>query len=241
MTAATRTALVTGGGRGIGKAIALAFARDGYNVAVLARNAEQVDATVTEARALGVEAVGTVCDVADRASLGKSIDETVARFGGLHVLVNNAGYACFKPFMELMPEEWQQTFDVNVTAVFHACQAAIPHMMRQGFGRIINISSVAGVKPLAKQSAYCASKHALQGLSKVLAMELRDHDIAVHTICPGGVDTELARTAMPERDKQGWMRPEDIAEVAVFLSKLSARATVDEVVIRRFGSVPIGG
>lgn len=241
MANARKTALVTGAGRGIGKAIALAFAREEYNVGVLARTRAQVDSTVDEVRGLGAEALGRVCDVTSREAIGAAVEEAVATFSSVDVLVNNAGYACFKPFMELTPEEWQLTLDVNVTAVFHACQAAIPHMIRQDFGRIINISSVAGVKPLVDQSAYCASKHALNGLSKVLAMELRDYDIAVHTICPGGVDTHLARTAMPERDKSGWMTPEDIAEVAVFLSKLSARATVDEVVIRRFGSVPIGG
>lgn len=236
-----KTALVTGAGRGIGRAIALAFARDGYNVVAVARTGDQVAETIAEARSFGTPAEGAVCDVTQRASIAAAIDGAVARFGSLDVLVNNAGYACFKPFIELTPDEWQQTLDVNLTAVFHACQTAIPHMIRQDFGRIINISSVAGVKPLAEQSAYCASKHGLNGLSKVLAMELRDYDIAVHTICPGGVDTQLAQTAMPERDKSNWMRPDDIAEIAVFLTKLSRRATVDEVVVRRFGSVPIGG
>ena len=192
-------------------------------------------------RALGIEAEGRTCDVTCRDNVMQAMDAAAERFKTLDILVNNAGYACFKPFMELTPEEWRATLEVNLTSVFHCCQAAIPHMMRQDYGRIINISSVAGLKPLEHQSAYCASKHGLNGLSKVLAMELRDCDIAVHTICPGGVDTQLSRDAMPERDKTGWMTPEDVAQAAVFLCKLSNRATVDEVVMRRFGGVPIGG
>ena len=114
-------------------------------------------------------------------------------------------------------------------------------MIERGAGRIINISSVAGLKPIVNQSAYCASKHGLNGLSKALAMELCEHGVSVHWICPGGVDTRLARDAMPDRDKTGWMAPEDIAQVCAFLAGLNPRATVDEIMIRRFGSVPLGG
>ncbi|MBM3290456.1 MAG: SDR family oxidoreductase, partial [Candidatus Hydrogenedentes bacterium] len=162
-------------------------------------------------------------------------------FGQIDILVNNAGYACFKPFAELSVEEWRRTIDVNLTGAFLCTKAVLPSMIAHGGGRIINISSVAGLKPLAEQSAYCASKHGLNGLSKVLAMELRPHNIAVHTICPGGVDTRLAQDAMPGRDKSDWMAPEDIAHACLYLATLSPRATTDEIVVQRFNSVPIGG
>jgi 3-oxoacyl-[acyl-carrier protein] reductase len=156
-------------------------------------------------------------------------------------LVNNAGYACFKPFTSLTGEDWQRSLDVNLTGPFNLIQAVLPSMIARQSGRIINISSVAGLKPLAEQSAYCAAKSGLNALTKVLAMELRPHKIAVHAICPGGVDTKLAREAMPHRDKTNWLTPEDIAHTALYLASLSPRATTDEILVRRFDSVPIGG
>ncbi|MDZ4857956.1 MAG: SDR family oxidoreductase, partial [Candidatus Hydrogenedentes bacterium] len=159
----------------------------------------------------------------------------------IDILVNNAGYASFKPFIELSLKEWQQTIDVNLTGTFLVTKAVAPSMIARKSGRIINISSVAGLKPLMNQSAYCASKHGLNGLSKVLAMELREYGIGVHAICPGGVDTRLTQEAMPERDKSDWMTPEDIAHACLYLATLSSRATTDELVVRRFDSAPIGG
>jgi NAD(P)-dependent dehydrogenase (short-subunit alcohol dehydrogenase family) len=180
-------------------------------------------------------------DAADTSRIAEIVAGALTVFGGIDILVNNAGYACFKPFSELTLAEWQTTLDVNMTAPFCYIQQVLPSMIERKSGRIINISSVAGLKPIAEQSAYCASKFGLNGLTKVLAMELRQHNIGVHAICPGGVDTRLAQENMPGRDKTGWMQPEDIAHAALYLASLSDRATVDEIMIRRFASVPIGG
>ncbi len=195
----------------------------------------------TGIRDAGGKAISLACDVTDPEQVQRAVDETHDSFGAIDILVNNAGIAIFKPFYELSADEWQQTLDVNLNGAFHCTQAVLPGMMHRRDGRIINISSVAGVKPINKQSAYCASKHALNAMSKVLAMELRDYGIAVHAVCPGGVATQLADEAMPERDKADWMTPEDIAHACLFLASQSSRATTDEVVVRRFGSVPIGG
>lgn len=236
-----KTTFITGAGRGIGRGIALAFAAQGCDVALVARTADQLAETAEEVRKLGRKAVEIVCDLGKPAEARQAVEKALSELGHIDLLVNNAGYACFKPFMEISIEEWQQTLDVNLSAAFHCIQAVLPSMMARKSGRIINISSVAGLKPISEQSAYCASKFGLNGLTKVLAMELRPYGIGVHAICPGGVDTELAREAMPGRDKTNWLQPEDIAHAALYLATQHPRATTDEILIRRFDSVPIGG
>ena len=224
---------------GIGRGIALAFAEQGCDMPRRRRTADEVNATVDAVKRTGRRALALVADVSVESDVRTVVDQSLNAFGQIDILVNNAGYACFKPFIELSIDEWQRTLAVNLTGVFLCAKAVAPSMIARRTGRIINISSVAGLKPLADQSAYCASKHGLNGLSKVLAMELRQYGIGVHTICPGGVDTRLAQEAMPDRDKSDWMTPEDIAH-ALYLATLSPRATTDEMV-RRFNSLPIGG
>lgn len=241
MLLSEKTALITGAGRGIGRGIALAFAEQGCAIAAVARTADEVNATVDAVKRAGSRALALVGDVSNAQDVRGMVDETLKSFGRIDILVNNAGFACFKPFTELSLEEWQRTLNVNLTATFLVTKAVLPSMIARKGGRIINISSVAGLKPLVDQSAYCASKHGVNGLSKVLAMELRQYGIGVHAVCPGGVDTRLAQEAMPERDKSDWMTPEDIAHACLYLASLSPRATTDEIVVRRFNSAPIGG
>jgi 3-oxoacyl-[acyl-carrier protein] reductase len=236
-----KTALISGAGRGIGRGIALAFAEQGCDIAAAARSADEVNATVDAVKRCGRRALALIADVSNEHDVRAMADEALNAFGHIDILVNNAGYASFKPFAELSLEEWRRTIDVNLTGVFLCTKAVLPSMIKRSNGRIINISSVAGLKPLIDQSAYCASKHGLNGLTKVLAMELRQYNIGVHSICPGGVDTRLAQEAMPDRDKSDWMTPEDIAHACLYLASLSPRATTDEIVVRRFSSVPIGG
>ena len=236
-----KRALVTGAGRGIGQGITEAFAQQGCDLALTARTDHELDSIAARVRKHGCAAHVVQCDLSKEDPTRAMVREAIDKLGGIDILVNNAGYATFKPFEDLTSEEWFQTFDVNVMAVVWCCQEAIPVMRRQGHGRIINIGSVASLKPIPKQSAYVASKHALLGLSETLAMELRRHHIGVHTICPGGVDTRLAAEAMPERDRTDWMTPEDIAHAALYLATLSPRATTDTIVVRRFDSQPIGG
>lgn len=234
-----KRAIVTGAGRGIGRAVALAFAREGADLALLARSADELASVAAEAQALGRRARALPCDLAQPEALRAGLAEALEFLGGADLLVNNAALARFAPVGDLAFEDWQAMLDLNLTAPFLAVQAVLPGMIEQGGGRIINISSVAAHKCLPGQSGYVASKHGLNGLTRNLALELREHGIGVHAISPGGVDTRLAREAMPERDKRDWLRPEDVAEAALYLAGLPPRAAVDEIVLRRFGSTPL--
>jgi NAD(P)-dependent dehydrogenase (short-subunit alcohol dehydrogenase family) len=236
-----KKALVTGGGRGIGRAVAEALSAQGAEVALTARSRDELEQTAARIRANGATAHCLPADLADPAGVSGLAEAAEDTLGQVDLLVNNAGYARFRPFHEMTLEEWQRTLDVNLTAPFLLTQQVTRAMAARGEGRVINISSVAGLKPIAHQSAYVASKHGLNGLSKVMALELRERGVHVHWVCPGGVRTQLADEAMPERDKSNWMLPEEIARVCVFLAGLGPHGTVDEVVIRRFGSVPLGG
>jgi 3-oxoacyl-[acyl-carrier protein] reductase len=234
-----KTAIITGAGRGIGRAIAEAFALQGCAIAALARTQAEIDETVSRLASTGVRAMAICCDVTDAAAVQQAFGQVEARLGAPDILVNNAGMARFKPFAELTLEDWSATIDANLTSIFLCTQAVLPAMMARRAGKIINISSVSGLKPIAEQSAYCAAKHAVNGLTKTLALELRAYGIGVHAICPGGVATRLAEDAMPDRDKSGWMQPEDIAHAALYLATQSSRATSDIVHIRRFDSEPL--
>ncbi len=234
-----KTAVVTGAGRGIGRAIALAFAREGCDIAVAARSEDEIEETRRLTAETGRRVIALRCDVADPASVTTMARRVLAEFGQVDILVNNAGYGKFKPFVELTDEEFTRTIDVNLTGAFRCIKAFLPGMMARKSGRIINVSSVSGLKGLDRQSAYCASKHGLNGLSKTLALELRPHGIAVHALCPGGVTTRLSEEEMPDRDKTDWMTPEDIAHVALFLASMGPRATTDVIHVRRFGGEPL--
>ena len=234
-----KTALVTGAGRGIGRAIALAFARQGCAVAAVARTRSEVEATAAAIVAEGGSALALVCDVTRAEQVADAVRATEAGLGPVDLLVNNAGGAPFKPFAEITLGEWRQVFETNLDSAFLCIQAVLPCMLARRAGRIINISSITGMKAIEHQSAYCAAKHAMNGLTKSLALELRPHGIAVHAICPGGVDTQLTREVMPHRDKTNWLQPEDIAQAAVFLAMQSPRAATDILEIRRFEGEPL--
>lgn len=234
-----KTALITGAGRGIGRAIAESFAREGCRVGITARTASELEETIALITSRGGQALAYPGPV-ENPDTAKRVVETVhGAFGAIDLLVNNAGVALFKPVWKFTLEEWQRTFDVNLTGAFLFTQAVLPGMMERRSGRIINISSVCGLKALPEQGAYVASKHALNGYTKSLALELRPYNIAVHAICPGAVNTHLSRSAMPHRDPDDWMTPKDIAHTALYLASLSPRAAVDIIPIRRFAGEPM--
>ncbi len=234
-----KTAVVTGAGRGIGRAIALAFAREGCDIAATARSTNEIEETRRIVAETGRRAIAVACDVADPVSVTAMAQTVLAEFGAVDILVNNAGYGKFRPFVELTDADFTRTIDVNLTGAFRCIKAFLPGMMERKSGKIINVSSVSGLKAINRQSAYCASKHGLNGLSKTLGLELRPYGIAVHALCPGGVTTRLSEEEMPERDKTDWMLPEDIAHAALFLASMGPRATTDVIHIRRFGGEPL--
>jgi len=188
-----KTALITGGGRGIGRAIALAFANAGARVAVAARTLEQVNRVAEEiGGASRTNALALVCDVSDRASVEKMFANTQAGFDHeIDILVNNAGVAESATFVNTTDELWQRHLAINLSGTFYCTRAALPAMLKNGWGRIINIASIAGKTGAPYIAAYAASKHGVMGLTRSLAIEVGSSGVTVNAICPGYVDTEM--------------------------------------------------
>ena len=233
-----KVGIVTGASRGIGKAIALALAREGVRVVLVARSEKALEAVCNQIEREGGVALVAAANVSQEKSVRAAINATTARFGRLDILVNCAGIGIFKPLAETTAEDWDRVMAVNARGPFLMCRAAVPIMARGGGGCIVNVSSVVGVKGYVNQGAYTASKHALMGMTKVLAQEVQGQGIRVHVICPGGVDTDLAAHARPDLDPSALMTPEEIAEIVLFLVKQKGRAIIDQINIRRASSSP---
>ena len=197
---ADRIALITGGGRGIGRAIAIAFAREGANIAIAARTTEQVERAAEEIRTecdVTVTALPFSCDVSDAQSVARMFEELGERFGrGVDILVNNAGVAESAPLVKTSDELWHRHLAVNLSGTFHCMRAALPAMIARGWGRIINIASIAGKTGAAYIAAYTASKHGVLGLTRSCAMEVATKGVTVNAICPGYVETDMAEHAI---------------------------------------------
>lgn len=240
---AGKVALVTGSGRGIGRATALALARRGVNIAV-----NDVDATAAETAAhdvadLGVEALACPADVADAFDVYEMVDKVLQHLGTVDILVNNAGIGgSGRPMIEIPPQEWHRILDVDLTGVYLCCRAVIPHMMSHGGGKIINMSSVFGLSGAAGSVAYSAAKAGVIGLTKSLARELASNTINVNAVAPGLIDTAMSRergTVETMRPAILWPRvgdPYDIAEVVVFLASPAADFITGQVISPNGGS-----
>jgi len=230
-----KTAIVTGAGRGIGEAIAKAFAAEGAKVCCVARTKEQVERVADE---IGACAIAVPCDVTQPDQVQAMVAESEAKLGPTDILVNNAGAAIFQPLEETSLEDWERLFAVNATGLFLCSKAVLDGMKARRSGHIITVSSQAGRKGYPHQSAYCAAKHAVMGLCKVLALEVQPFGIRVSTLCPGGVDTELVRKGRDDVDLSKYMHPEEIADAALFLAAQEGIAQIDELCIRRLEATP---
>lgn len=233
-----KTALVTGGSRGIGRAIALALAEEGCNVAVVSRSKDELMRVVSEILMFNSEGIAIQADISKPADVDYMVEETLDTFGQIDIFINNAGIAIFKPFFQLTLEDWDKTMAVNLRGAFLCARRVAQVMVKQRSGSIVNICSSASKKAYPNQLAYVVSKHGMLGLSRSLAVELKPYDIKVHAICPGGVDTKLTADARPETDRSDWMQPEDIAHVVLMLLTQNDRATIDEIYIRRYDASP---
>jgi NAD(P)-dependent dehydrogenase (short-subunit alcohol dehydrogenase family) len=234
-----KKAIVTGGGRGIGRAIALAMAEEGCDVAIASRTREELERVVSEIGMFGSQGLAILADISDPLDVEYIVDKTIENFGQIDILVNNAGIAIFKPLLELTLDDWERTMAINLRGTFLCSQKVAKTMIEQGSGTIVNICSSASKKAYVDQMAYVASKHGMLGLSRALSLELKPYGIRVHAICPGGVDTKLTADARPDDDRTDWMRPEDIAHAVMMLLTLHDRATIDEISIRRYDASPI--
>jgi len=234
----TQIAVVTGAGRGIGRAICLSLAQAGARVVASARTLAEIQAVADEITAAGGQAHAVPLDVADEAS-GRALFATVGeRWGRLDILVNNAGVGRYGAVADFPLDDLDHLIRVNLRGTFLCCQEAMRMMVPAGRGAIINISSVVGFKGYPRQAAYTATKHAVMGLTKSLAVEAQANGIRVSAVLPGGVDTDLVRQARPDLDPAILLQPEDVAQTVLFLLSLSDRAAVDQVYIRRWASQP---
>jgi 3-hydroxybutyrate dehydrogenase len=192
-----KVVVITGGSKGIGKALALAFGKQGAKVAISARGKEELQAVAKEINAAGGQALAIVCDVSDKAQIAKMADEVHEKFGVVDVLVNNAGIAPSNKFLNHPDEMWQQVMDVNLTGPYLVSKAFLPKMVERGQGgRVINMASIASKVPQAYTIAYVTSKHGLLGFTRTLALEMNKYGITVNAICPGYVDTPMVDKGM---------------------------------------------
>ena len=227
MTKTQKSAFVTGASKGIGYAVAQALVGAGYAVTVTSRNEQQI---TQAANSLGASARGVVCDVKDHRAVQDAVDAHVKAFGGLDVLFVNAGVGHFASVADLTVEQWRDVIDTNLSGAFYTVKAAIPALKEKG-GYIFTLSSLAGKNPFAGGAAYNASKFGLNGLSEVLMLDLRQHDIKVTQIMPGSVATFFNDHTPNEAD--AWkIQPEDIAQLTVDLLNMPARTLPSRVEVR---------
>ena len=227
-----KAAVVTGSTKGIGRAIAEALARGGADVCVSARNSGEVERAVGELNELGGGRVtGAVCDVRDYEEVRAMFAHATDEFGGVDVLVNNAGVGHFGRVEEMLPETFRAVLETNLFGVFHCCREAIPLMKRRGGGYIINVSSLAGANAHPRMAAYNASKFGLNGFSEALMQEVRHDGIKVSYVMPGSVNTAFGGDE-PDESKAWQLQPEDVARVVLDLLRHDERSLPSRVEIR---------
>lgn len=233
-----KVALVTGASRGIGRSVAIALAKEGATIVAAARDSEMLNETCRVIEEAGGQALVSMVELSNENSIRKLMETVTEKFGRLDVLVNNAGITLSSSLEETTTDDWDRLMAVNVRGAFVLCREAMGLLRQARPGVIVNISSVVGVKGYAKQIAYTASKHAMRGMSIAMAEELKESNVRVHVICPGGVDTEMVSRVRPDINKDELIQPEEIAELVLYLVSHTGNAIVDEIRVRRATSGP---
>ena len=228
-----KVALVTGGSRGIGKAIARGLVEEGYFTVLVGRDAATLEVAAKELGQAGF----IVADLVRPEAPDEVIKTCAARYGRLDVLVNCAGLSAAGSFTEVTPDEWDRIFAVNARAPFFLCRAALPLLKAAPKAFVINIASVVGFKGYINQSVYASSKHALTGFTKVFAKEVQPFGIRVHLISPGGVATEMVRQMRPDIQADELIQPEEIADIVRFIVTRPGNGTIDHFYIRRYSGL----
>ncbi|MDO7873480.1 3-ketoacyl-ACP reductase [Hymenobacter sp. ASUV-10] len=224
-----KVALVTGAGKGIGRAVAVALAHEGVHVGLLARTETQLQELAAELQALGVKTAVAAADVADINAVNAAVASITGQLGPIDILINNAGIGSFAKFLEMEPSDWEQIIRVNLLGVYYVTRAALPAMIERQTGDIINISSSAGLRAAAGSSAYSASKFGLMGLTESLMQEVRKHNIRVSALTPSTVATDLAiGNKLTDGNPDKVMQPEDLAEFIVAQLKLNRRIFIKD-------------
>ena len=233
-----KIAVVTGAGRGIGKCIALALAEQGATVIAAARTTHEIEALARQINASDGKAEAVTLDVTQEKEVVSFFDRLIEKYGQVDILINNAGSNISGHFVDFPIQSVEEMYKINVAGCFLCCREALRVMSSRKSGYIINMSSVMGFRGYVDQGGYAASKHAVVGLTKTLAIEAQPYNIRVSLIHPGAVNTAMGRSARPELDPQGMMAPEDIAQVVLFLLSQSEHSAIDEIYIRRQSGKP---
>lgn len=229
-----KVTLITGASRGIGEAIALAFAQTGAKLVLTARNAELLSKVAQAAHNLNAEVETVVADLHEETQIKMLIDGVVKKFGRLDILVNNAGLGYFKPVAEMTTGQWDEMFAINLRAVFLATREALPHLRHAGESFIVNVASLAGKNTFVNGSGYAATKWGLRAFAQCLMLEERKHGVRVLTICPGSVATDFGagNERLPRSHKSNIIQPEDVAACVLSAIQIPQRAMVSEIDIR---------
>jgi 3-oxoacyl-[acyl-carrier protein] reductase len=224
-----KIALVTGAGKGIGRAIAIALANEGVSVGLVARTEKDLQEVTAILKTIGVATAFAKTDVSNINDVNDAVNSIQSALGNVDILINNAGTGTFGKFLDLSPEQWEEQVKVNLFGVYYVTRAILPQMITRQTGDIINISSTAGLRGAATTSAYSASKFGVMGLTESLMQEVRKHNIRVTALAPSTIVTELAKTAgLINNNEDRLIHPEDFAELIIAQLKLSRRVFVKD-------------
>jgi 3-oxoacyl-[acyl-carrier protein] reductase len=232
MILSKKTAIVTGAGRGIGKAIAESLAKEGVNVVLAARTSDEIHTLAKKNEHSGVRTLPIVTDVSDEKSVEHLVAETIKKFGSVDILINNAGIGSFSKVAELNVKDFDRMWEVNMRGVFLCTRAVLPFMTNNRSGDIVNISSLAGRNSFIGGAGYAATKWALIGFSRCLMLEVREHNIRVITLCPGSVDTSFAGPSHQSKHTNAIPKADDIARVTIDALNMPRNVMVSEIDIR---------